>query len=152
MHEIFSAFLELANQFNDIHFVYPVHPNPNVNGMAHQMLDNHPSFTLIQPVSYDIFVSLIKKSYLVCTDSGGLQEEAPALHKPLLVLRDETERPLVIDLGLGKLAGTNKIAIVNAVSELLENPDIYKSMQKNMSPYGDGHAAERIVNIIRNFK
>jgi UDP-N-acetylglucosamine 2-epimerase (non-hydrolysing) len=150
MREIFSAFLEIVNKLNDIHIIYPVHPNPNVNDLAYSMLAHHQSITLLKPLPYDIFVQLLKCSYIVCTDSGGLQEEAPALGKPLLVLREETERPLVITMGLAKLAGTKKTSIVSTVTNVLENHLIYASMQKNISPYGDGHAAEKIVDIVVN--
>jgi len=149
--EMFSAFLQLIEKFSDVHIVYPVHPNPNVHEMAHKMLGNHPAITLLKPVRYDQFVELLKLSYLVCTDSGGIQEEAPALNKPLVILREETERPLVVDMGMAKLAGTEKSSIVNIVSKLLIDKNAYSDMQKNFSPYGDGHAAEQIINAISNF-
>lgn len=150
LYDMFSAFLELTKLFTDIHIVFPVHPNPNVKKLAYEMLNHHAAITLLPPQQYDVFVSLIQHAYLVCTDSGGLQEEAPALNKPLLILRAETERPLIVNLGLAKLTGTNKSAIIAAVSNLLKNENLYKSMQKNISPYGDGFAAERIVKIVLN--
>lgn len=149
--DMFSAFLEIVEKFNDVQVVYPVHPNPHVKDMAHKMLGHHPSITLLEPLRYDQFIVLLKLSYLVCTDSGGIQEEAPALNKPLVILRAETERPLVVNLGVAKLAGTKKSSIVNTITTLLTNRDDYCAMQKNISPYGDGHAAERIVNAISDF-
>lgn len=151
LRDMFEAFIELTHKFNDVHIVYPVHPNPNVNELAYSMLDHNPAITLLKPLRYDVLVQLLKQSYLVCTDSGGLQEEAPALNKPLLILREETERPLVVEMGLAKLAGTKKDTIVRLASELLKDKQAYKAMQKNISPYGDGHASKRITDIIIQF-
>ena len=149
MQNIFSALLELVKKHDDIHIIYPVHPNPNINKMAYEMLDQHPSISLIKSLAYDKFVTLMKHAYLICTDSGGLQEEAPALNKPLIVLRDETERPLVVSLGLARLGGTNKNSVLSSIESLVSDIDLYRQMQKNISPYGDGHAAERIVQVIK---
>lgn len=146
--QIFSALLEIANKFEDIIILYPVHPNPSVQQVATEILKSHPRVRLLEPLGYDVFVTLMCKAYLIMSDSGGIQEEAPALDKPIIVLRDVTERPLIIELGLGLLVGSNKENIVNTVTELLIDPHKYQSMQKHLSPYGDGHAAERIVNII----
>jgi UDP-N-acetylglucosamine 2-epimerase (non-hydrolysing) len=150
LQDMYAAILQIVTQCSDVHVVYPVHPNPNVNDLAHKMLHGHPSITLLKPLPYDEFVSLLSQAYLVMTDSGGLQEEAPALNKPLLILREQTERPLIIELGLAKLAGTKKESIVTAATELLNNPHLYQDMQKHLSPYGDGRAAERMVNIVVN--
>lgn len=146
--EVFSAFKEIVEKNADVHVVYPVHPNPNVNDIAQKMLSQTPGITLLKPVRYDQFVQLLKSAYLVCTDSGGIQEEAPALNKPLVVLRAETERPLVVEKGVAKLVGTKQSSIVRTVTELLTDANEYRKMQKNISPYGDGRASERIVDAI----
>lgn len=146
--DIFAAVKLLVEKFPDIQIVYPVHPNPNVHDTAVNMLGKVPGVTLIDPQPYDVFVSLMNHAYFMMSDSGGIQEEAPALNKPVIVLRDVTERPLVIELGLGKLVGTDKDRIVEVTSELLTNQDSYNSMRKGISPYGDGHAAQRIVDVM----
>lgn len=148
--QIFAALLQLVNIFPDIEIIYPVHPNPNVSSIANEMLGNHKQIKLLPPLRYDVFVNLMNQAYLIMTDSGGIQEEAPALDKPLLILREVTERPLIIELGMGILVGSNKDLIVAKATELLNNHTLYQSMQKHISPYGDGHAAERIVNVIIN--
>lgn len=149
--DIFAAVKILTEKFPDIQIVYPVHPNPNVHSTATNMLGNVPGVTLLDPLPYDVFVSLMDHAYFMMSDSGGIQEEAPALNKPVLVLRKVTERPLVIELGLGKLVGTDKDTIVDAASELLTNTDSYNSMRKGISPYGDGYAAERIVDVLNAY-
>ncbi len=146
---IFSALIELTNKFNDIEIMYPVHPNPNVQLIAKEMLADRPGIQLLPPLSYDVFVSLMKRSTLIMSDSGGLQEEAPALNKPILVLREVTERPLIIELGLGLLVGSDKQKIIESATKLLTDPAEYQAMQRNLSPYGDGHAAGRIVNMLQ---
>lgn len=145
---IFSAILELVNNNRDICIVYPVHPNPSVKKLAHDMLSNHSSIHLMKPLVYDDFVMLMKNSYLIMTDSGGIEEEAPYLNKPIVVLRDVTERNKIIELGLGILVGSSQEKIISVVEKLLNDPKYYEGMQKDISPYGDGHAAEKIVNII----
>lgn len=150
-HDIFSAIIELANQFNDIHIFYPVHPNPNIHDLAHQMLGGQSNITLLAPLRYDALVTLLKAAYFILTDSGGLQEEAPALNKPLLILREVTERPLVVEMGLAKLVGSNKNLILQEATKFLQNPAYYASFQKSLSPYGDGHAAEKIVAIFQQY-
>lgn len=149
--EVFTAIQKIVKKFPDVHVVYSVHPNPNVNNMAYDMLGDNPSVTLLKPVRYDQFVELLKASYLVCTDSGGIQEEAPALNKPLVILRAETERPLVVEKGVAKLVGTQQSCIIETVSTLLTDENKYRDMQKNISPYGDGHASTRIVDTITEF-
>lgn len=151
LEDVFEAFIELATRFPDIEIIYPVHPNPNVNNLAKKMLSSISNIKLIDPLPYDQFVSLIKNSYLILTDSGGLQEEAPALNKPVLILRELTERPLITELGLGVLVGTNKNKIVTTASKLLNDEKFYQSMQKNVSPYGDGQASKRIVKAIEAY-
>lgn len=151
LEDIFTAFKTLVHELNNIEIVYPVHPNPNVKSRAYEMLSQEKSIHLIEPVPYDILVALLKKSYLVVTDSGGLQEEAPALDKPVLVLRNKTERPLIIQLGMGRLVGTECNSIVNAVKGLVVDKLQYTAMQKGYSPYGDGHAADEIAIIMKEF-
>jgi UDP-N-acetylglucosamine 2-epimerase (non-hydrolysing) len=148
---IFSALNKLTELFNDIVLVYPVHPNPQVNKLAYETLSHNPAIKLVDPLPYDAFVTLMKNCYFIITDSGGLQEEAPALAKPVLVLRKTTERPLIIKLGLGKLVGSEIDSIIKSASDLLTNQTYYQAMIKNISPYGDGHAAKKIVDIINHY-
>lgn len=146
---IFQALKKIAVTFPDVEIVYPVHPNPNVKNTAEKLLSGLKNLHLIPPLNYTEFCILMQKSYLVLTDSGGIQEEAPALGKPVLVLRDKTERPLVISVGAGKLVGTETNAIFSAAELLLTDKNSYQSMVKEKSPYGDGDAAKRIVAILR---
>lgn len=148
MHDIFTALLKIVDENPDVMLIYPVHPNPNVNGLAHEMLGNEPQILLLEPQPYDVFVTLMKRAYFIMTDSGGIQEEAPALGKPVLVLRDVTERKLAVKMGLAKLIGTKQFDVFTAANKLLHDKIFYESMIKNISPYGDGHAAEKIVEII----
>jgi UDP-N-acetylglucosamine 2-epimerase (non-hydrolysing) len=147
---ICAAVNELAAARSDIEFVYPVHPNPNVKGRAHQLLKGV-NVKLIEPIGYPHFVWLLDRSFLVLTDSGGLQEEAPALGKPVLVMRDVTERGEALDAGTARLVGTDKSAIVSALSELLDDEKAYERMSKATNPFGDGKSAARIVDIISGF-
>lgn len=128
-----------------VKIVYPVHLNPNVTVPVHQVLGNVPGITLVPPLDYLTFVHLMRKAYLVLTDSGGIQEEAPALGKPVLVLRDVTERPEAVEAGTVKVIGTDRSRVVAEVSELLDDPVSYMRMAQAVSPYGDGKAAIRIV-------
>lgn len=146
---IFAALIQLANTFSDIDIYYPVHPNPNVKDIAHQMLGGQTNIHLLKPMQYDQFVTLMKASYLILSDSGGIQEEAPALGKPVLILREKTERPLVVEKGLGKLVGSNTQLIVDTAANLLTDSAAYAQMAQHISPYGDGHTAQRIVDIIQ---
>ena len=146
--EVCLAIRDLADRHDDVHFVYPVHPNPNVSGPAREILDGHDRITLCPPMDYLPFVAAMKHAHLVLTDSGGVQEEAPALGKPVLVMRRETERPEAVQAGVVKLVGPVREAIVAEVSRLLDDPDAHAGMAKGVSPYGDGHAAARIVDIL----
>ncbi len=148
MQRICRAILRIADHFPEINFVYPVHPNPQVSTVVNDILANKANIYLLPPLNYQEFIALMKQSYLILTDSGGVEEEAPALNKPLIVLRDETERPEVIDLGLGVLVGTDEEKIYAAAVRLLTDENYYSSMCKNISPYGDGHASERIIDIL----
>lgn len=150
LNNIFNALNRITELYKDIAIFYPVHPNPNVNKSAYEKLSHNSSITLLDPLPYDVFVTLMKQCYFIMTDSGGLQEEAPALAKPLLILREKTERPLVIELGLGRLVGSDMEIIIKNAMDLLTDPLQYNEMAKNISPYGDGHAAEKIVQVIHH--
>lgn len=149
---ICRALLRLAEQNPDLQILYPVHPNPHIYEPAHAILGGHPRIILCEPLDYLPFVSAMKRAYVIVSDSGGIQEEAPALGKPVLVLRHETERPEAVDEGVVKLVGTDVMAIVTATQKLLDDPQSYKEMARGVSPYGDGHASERIVKeLYRHF-
>jgi UDP-N-acetylglucosamine 2-epimerase (non-hydrolysing) len=139
----------LAENNPEVQFLYPVHPNPNVKDVAHEFLAGLPNFTLCEPLDYAPFIAAMKRAYIILTDSGGVQEEAPALGKPVLVLRDETERPEAVEQGVVKLVGPNYERIVEEAQRLLDDEAAYKAMARGVSPYGDGHAAERIVKTLR---
>ncbi|TDH61091.1 UDP-N-acetylglucosamine 2-epimerase (non-hydrolyzing) [Dankookia rubra] len=146
--QVLTAVRRLLAAFPDLHLLYPVHPNPNVRDMAHAMLGRHPQVTLTDPLGYPELVAAMQHCALVLTDSGGLQEEAPALGKPVLVLRDVTERPEAVDHGVARLVGTDPDHILAAASELLTSPVAYAAMAKGVSPYGDGKAADRIARLV----
>jgi len=151
LENICRGVLELTKQFEDIHVVYPVHLNPRVQEPVYRLLSNQPQITLLPPLDYQPLVQLMKNSYLVLTDSGGIQEEAPGLGKPVLVLRKKTERPEAVEAGTVRLVGTDQQQIYQSASDLLNNEKMYKSMAQAVNPYGDGKAAERIVKILRDF-
>ncbi len=144
--EICKAIHWLATVFNDTEFVYPVHPNPNVHRPVVQMLSGFPNVHLTKPATYPEFVWLMGRSYLILTDSGGVQEEAPTLGRPVLVLRDTTERPEAVECGAARLVGTSRESIVAHATKLLTDPSEYAKCVVSQNPYGDGHAAERIVD------
>ena len=148
-----TAIKDLTQKYPDVDFVYPMHLNPNVRKPIHQVfgenLANLGNMFFIEPLEYLSFVYLMEKTTIVLTDSGGIQEEAPGLGKPVLVMRDTTERPEALDAGTVKLVGTDYDKIVNEVSLLLEDKEAYEKMSKAVNPYGDGKACERIVNFIR---
>jgi len=150
---ICQAIQTLDKKFPDVDFVYPMHLNPNVRKPIHEVfgeqLDDLGNMFFIEPLEYLSFVYLMEKSTIVLTDSGGIQEEAPGLGKPVLVMRNTTERPEALDAGTVKLVGTDYDKIVNEVSELLENPIAYEKMSKAVNPYGDGKACYRIVNHLK---
>ncbi len=147
---ICSAIISLSQQFTHIQFVFPIHPNPQIQHHIQSMLFNHPRIHLLPPLKYDEFAHLLHDCFFVLTDSGGIQEEAPALGKPVLVLRNMTERPAIITEGLGLLVGTEKENIIYATSELITNKKMYSDMAKGLSPYGDGQAAIRIIEKLQN--
>ncbi len=146
---ICAALRQIAERFSDVRIVYPVHPNPNVRGPAERLLGGHPRIHLCHPLPYGSFVPLLAGAWVVLTDSGGLQEEAPGLGKPVLVMRDVTERPEPIAAGTAMLVGTSTSRIVEAVARLHDDPSAYAAMANARNPFGDGHAAERIVARLR---
>ncbi len=148
--EICEALCELASIFSEIHFIFPVHLNPNVQKPVRSILANLSNVHLIEPLDYEPFVYLMKHSHIVLTDSGGIQEEAPSLGKPVLVMRDLTERPEAISAGTVELVGSNKDCIVTGVSRLLNDKACYSKMSYAHNPYGDGKACERILDVLRN--
>lgn len=149
---ICEALKEIAVSNPDIQIIYPVHLNPNVKGPVYEILSDIKNIHLIDPLSYPSFVWLMNQSYLIITDSGGVQEEAPSLGKPVLVMRDTTERPEAVDAGTVILVGTDKNKIVSEAQDLLNNTDRYQTMSALHNPYGDGKACERIIEFIKNLK
>ena len=149
---------ELAKKYTDVDFVYPMHLNPNVRKPIKEIfgdIDSHQgkaadNIYFIEPLDYLPFVFLMGKSHLLLTDSGGVQEEAPGLGKPVLIMRDTTERPEAVEAGTVALVGTDRQCIVNKVSSLLDDESIYRAMSKARNPYGDGKACSRIVDIFRH--
>ena len=150
LENICDAVLELVQKNDDIEIVYPVHLNPNVQNTVRAKLEGISRVKLIQPLDYAPFATLMKHSHIILTDSGGVQEEAPSLGVPVLVLRDETERPEALEYGCVKLVGTNKERIVSTVQKLLDDREFYNSMKQAVNPYGDGHSAKRIADIIES--
>lgn len=148
---ICAAIRHLHDHHPDLEFVYPVHPNPNVREPVHQALGGLDRVHLIPPADYSLLVMLLKHSYFVLTDSGGIQEEAPALAKPVLVMRDETERPEAVEAGVAVLVGADTARIVEAAERLLSDPSFYGELSRGGSPYGDGEAARRIEAACRSF-
>ena len=149
---ICQALREIALKYKDFHIVYPVHLNPNVREPVNKILKGVDNIFLLEPLEYPYLIWLLSKSYLVLTDSGGIQEESPSLGKPVLVMRDVTERIEGIESGNALLVGTNKNKIVHAVDLLIKNREIYQKMSKSTNPYGDGKASKRILRIVmKNF-
>jgi UDP-N-acetylglucosamine 2-epimerase (non-hydrolysing) len=144
-----AALRAVIDRYPDTAIFLPVHPNPNIKGMAERILGHHPRIVLSEPLSYSPLVAAMKASWLIVTDSGGLQEEGPALGKPVLVLREVTERPEALDTGVVRLVGTDPARIIQAISELHDDPQTYQRMARQVFPYGDGHAAKRIVDALR---
>lgn len=152
LENICEAILSLANSYKGtVHFIYPVHLNPNVQEPVYRLLSSHPHITLSPPLDYLPLINVLKRSKLVLTDSGGLQEEAPGLGIPVLVLREVTERPEGVEAGTVQLVGTDAQKIINAVDLLLKNSEEYERMARSVNPYGDGFASQRIVEAIMSF-
>ena len=148
--DICSALKEIALKNRGLHIVYPVHLNPNVQKPVKELLSNIDNIHLIKPLQYEQFIYLMDKSFFIITDSGGVQEEAPSLGKPVLVMRNTTERPEALEAGTVKLVGTDTELIVKEAQELISNQVSYEKMSKAHNPYGDGHACERIINYIKD--
>ena len=149
---ICTAIRDLAERFPEVHFVYPVHLNPNVREPVERILGRHcgKNVHLIEPQSYLMFVALMNRSYLILTDSGGVQEEAPSLGKPVLVMRDTTERPEAVSAGTVKIIGTSQESIEREVACLLEDEVAYQGMAAAVNPYGDGKAVVRIIEMLKS--
>lgn len=148
MRRVFKVMKEVVDSHDDVEIIYPVHMSPKVQTVANEVLGNDPRIHLIAPLDVVDFHNLAKRSYFIMTDSGGVQEEAPALNKPVLVLRDTTERPEGVAAGTLKLVGTQVDEVRSAMLELLENKAVYEQMASAKNPYGDGHASERIMDSI----
>ncbi len=143
-----SGFTGNCGKKDDVSIVYPVHLNPNVQGPVKRILSGIKNVYLIEPLEYEQFVFLMNKSYLILTDSGGIQEEAPSLGKPVLVMRNTTERPEGIEAGAVVLVGTDQKNIAEITLSLLEDSALYEKMSKSVNPYGDGKASERITDVL----
>jgi len=149
---ICRALIELAEKYSDeIQIVYPVHLNPNIRNTVNSMLKGYPNIFLIEPLEYKFIIWLMNRSYIILTDSGGIQEEGPALGKPVLVMRDVTERPEGISAGTAKLTGTDCRVIFSEASRLISDVAAYETMARAVNPYGDGTACDQIINIIKGF-
>lgn len=149
LRNICDAVREIADALQDVQCVYPVHMNPNVQELARATLAGHDRISLIPPLDYVSLVHLIRRATLILTDSGGIQEEAPTFGKPVLVLRDVTERPEAVQAGCARLVGTDRRVIVAAALELLTDRSVYERMARISNPFGDGHACQRIVRVLR---
>ncbi|MEL6159111.1 MAG: UDP-N-acetylglucosamine 2-epimerase (non-hydrolyzing) [Cyanobacteria bacterium J06623_5] len=149
--DIADSFLQILERFPDTALLLPLHRNPTVRDPLKAALDSHPRAFLVEPLDYAQLVGAMKRAYLLLTDSGGLQEEAPGLGKPVLVLRETTERPEAIAAGTAKLVGTHPTAVVTAASTLLESQQAYAEMARAVNPFGDGHASERIAKIVTEY-
>lgn len=147
---ICEALKEIASKNSDVQIIYPVHLNPNVTKPVYDILSGVNNIMLIEPLAYPAFVWLMNKAYIIITDSGGVQEEAPSLGKPVLVMRDTTERPEAVEAGTVILVGTDTDKIISECFNLLDNKHMYQKMSELHNPYGDGKACERIVNFVKN--
>ena len=152
LRETCQALIKLIDDYSDLSVIFPIHKNPEIRKIANEILKSRKEVLLLDTLDYKDMVNLMSKSYIILTDSGGIQEEAPSLGKPVLVLREETERPEAVEAGVVKLIGTNSKKIIKEVKELLDNKEKYLEMTRNINPYGDGKASERIVKkILYNF-
>ncbi|NJP10403.1 MAG: UDP-N-acetylglucosamine 2-epimerase (non-hydrolyzing) [Leptolyngbyaceae cyanobacterium RU_5_1] len=149
--EIAEGFLRILDKFPETALLLPLHRNPTVRDPLRTKLGDHPRVFLTEPLDYAELVGAIQRCYLLLTDSGGLQEEAPSLGKPVLVLRETTERPEAVMAGTAQLIGTNSDRILEVVAELLSNPDAYGTMARAVNPFGDGYASDRILQIVENY-
>jgi UDP-N-acetylglucosamine 2-epimerase (non-hydrolysing) len=151
LENICRAVIDICHDFPQLRVLYPVHPNPNVRPTVERLLSGLEQVTLVEPLDYPHLVSAMQSAKLILTDSGGIQEEAPALGKPVLVLREVTERPEATDLGVAKVVGTDRSTIVAETRRLLTDTDYYGSMARGASPYGDGRASDRILKVVERF-
>lgn len=149
--EMCEAMRDITRTYDDVGIIYPVHPNPNVLKTVHEILGDEPKILLVDPLDYVTFIHLMKRSFLLLTDSGGVQEEAPSFGKPVLIMRDKTERQEGVKAGVTRLVGTSRQGIVQAVSQLLDNSNDYETMSSGGNPFGDGKASERIVSSISEY-
>ncbi|QNP48708.1 non-hydrolyzing UDP-N-acetylglucosamine 2-epimerase [Diaphorobacter aerolatus] len=150
LEDICNAVLTLLDNNLNLQVLFPVHPNPNVSSVVRGKLGQHPRVELCAPLDYLSFIAAMEAADIILSDSGGVQEEAPALGKPVLVMREETERPEAVDFGVAELVGTNSAHIVERVQRLLDDPSAYREMARGASPYGDGKAAQRIVEVLES--
>ena len=151
LRDILTSFEQILSQFPDTALLLPMHRNPTVREPIQKALGNHPRVFLTEPLDYAQLVGAIQHCYLLLTDSGGLQEEAPSLGKPVLVLRETTERPEAIAAGTAKLVGTDPAVVTKAAGELLSQPQVYEEMANAINPFGDGTASQKIIDIVRNY-
>ena len=151
LERVFTAVRDVLASRADLQLLYPVHPNPNVTKMAHRIFDGVASAILCEPLAYDRFVGAMRRAHLIVTDSGGVQEEAPALRKPVLVTREQTERPEAVAAGVARLVGTNYDAVRSSLETLLDDRQAYAAMARGGSPYGDGRASARIIDALEVF-
>lgn len=152
LRETCQALIKLIDDYSDLLIIFPIHRNPEIRKNVNEILKSRKEVLLLDTLDYKDMVNLMSKSYIILTDSGGIQEEAPSLGKPVLVLREETERPEAVEAGVVKLIGTNSKKIIKEVKKLLENEEKYLGMTRNINPYGDGKSAERIIKkILYNF-
>ena len=151
MRSMFNALLRIVNEYQDVKVIYPIHLNPAVREVANEIISGHDRIRLIEPLEVVDFHNIMANSHIIMTDSGGIQEEAPSLGKPVLVLRDTTERPEGIEAGTLKLAGVEEEKIYHLTKELLTDKKVYEGMSKASNPYGDGTASQKIVNAILEY-
>ena len=150
LEQVFLGIKEIVEKHDDVQVLYPVHPNPNVKSMAYEILGGTSRVVLCEPLDYVQFITAMKKSFIIVSDSGGVQEEASAFGKPVLVLRETTERPEAIEAGVSKLVGTSRRSVVDNINQLISDESLYKKMCVRKSPFGDGTAARQIVDILEN--
>lgn len=149
MRNVYEAIRDIINEQEDVEVIFPMHRNPKVRNIVQDVLGHMDRVHLIEPLEYEPFANLMARTYLIMTDSGGIQEEAPSLGKPVLVLRDTTERPEAVEAGTVKLVGTDKESVYRTATELLVNETAYLAMSNAVNPYGDGLASDRIVQALR---
>lgn len=151
MENIFTAVKEIAEENNNVEIIFPVHLNPNIHKLAKDIMGKQNNIYLIEPLEYEEFANLLNKAYLILTDSGGIQEEAPALGKPILVMREETERPEAVEAGTVKIIGVEKENLKKEVNILLNDLEEYQKMANAVNPYGDGTASEKIIEFLLGY-